>query len=353
MNPPPDSLRTALENSRRALQHGNRREARHWAMQAAILAPTNEEPWLFLAASAGPHASLAYLKRALEINPNSKRARQGMHWAIQRLRISPQVVRAIQPAATQATMHTRPMVISRSVRQRPTIPIWIPAVLTLLILLLAGLGITRLAPVLAQTNVETSTTASVWLPPAPQPNQITATNPPTETALYITATAAATDTLAASPPALVEPVTPEIVPSQPAPTPLPPTPTPKSHRPNEVGENEFWIEVDLSQQMVYAYIGEQLQTSFLVSTGKAGTPTVTGSYRVYVKYRSADMYGPGYYLSGVPYVMYFYEGYGLHGTYWHNQFGVPASHGCVNLRTEDAAWLFQNATIGTIVRIHK
>ena len=45
------------------------------------------------------------------------------------------------------------------------------------------------------------------------------------------------------------------------------------------------------------------------------------------------MSGPGYYLPGVPYVMYFYQGYGLHGTYWHDNFGQPMSHGCVNLPT--------------------
>lgn len=64
------------------------------------------------------------------------------------------------------------------------------------------------------------------------------------------------------------------------------------------------------------------------------------------------MSGPGYYLPDVPYVMYFYRGYGLHGTYWHNNFGVPMSHGCVNLRTEDAAWLFDWASVGTPVTVY-
>ena len=63
--------------------------ARRFAQQAAKLAPDLEEPWLLLAALATPEASLEYLNRALEINPESKRARQGMHWAIQRLRENP------------------------------------------------------------------------------------------------------------------------------------------------------------------------------------------------------------------------------------------------------------------------
>jgi len=56
------------------------------------------------------------------------------------------------------------------------------------------------------------------------------------------------------------------------------------------------------------------------------------------------MSGPGYYLPNVPYVMYFYKGYSLHGTYWHNNFGTPMSHGCVNMRTEEAKWLFEWTT---------
>jgi lipoprotein-anchoring transpeptidase ErfK/SrfK len=103
---------------------------------------------------------------------------------------------------------------------------------------------------------------------------------------------------------------------------------------------------------VYAYRGTELVNSFLVSTGTWDHPTVTGQYRIYVKYEYTDMSGPGYYLTNVPYTMYFYDGYGLHGTYWHNNFGAPMSHGCVNLRTEDAQWLFEFASVGTLVNVH-
>jgi lipoprotein-anchoring transpeptidase ErfK/SrfK len=51
--------------------------------------------------------------------------------------------------------------------------------------------------------------------------------------------------------------------------------------------------------------------------------------------------------------MYFHEGYGLHGTYWHNNFGTPMSHGCVNLRTADAAWLYEVSSVGTFVSVHQ
>ena len=57
-------------------------------------------------------------------------------------------------------------------------------------------------------------------------------------------------------------------------------------------------------------------------------------------------------LPNVPYTMYFYKGYGIHGTYWHHNFGHPMSHGCVNMRTSDAAWLFNWASVGTPVVTH-
>jgi lipoprotein-anchoring transpeptidase ErfK/SrfK len=104
--------------------------------------------------------------------------------------------------------------------------------------------------------------------------------------------------------------------------------------------------------MVYAYAGDTVVNSFLVSTGTWLHPTVTGSYHVYVKLRYTDMTGPDYYLPNVPYTMYFYQGYGLHGTYWHHNFGTPMSHGCVNLSIPDAAWLYNFSSVGTLVKVH-
>jgi lipoprotein-anchoring transpeptidase ErfK/SrfK len=113
-----------------------------------------------------------------------------------------------------------------------------------------------------------------------------------------------------------------------------------------------WIDVNLSEQQVYAYEGNVLVNSFIVSTGVYDTPTVTGEFNIYVKVPVQDMSGPGYYLSNVPWVMFFYDEYGFHGTYWHNNFGVPMSRGCVNLRTEDAEWLYNWASVGTPVVVH-
>lgn len=110
-----------------------------------------------------------------------------------------------------------------------------------------------------------------------------------------------------------------------------------------------WIDVNLSEQQMYAYEGDVVVNSFIVSTGVYDTPTVTGEFHIYVKVPVQDMSGPGYYLSNVPWVMFFYDEYGFHGTYWHNNFGAPMSRGCVNLRTEDAEWLYHWASVGTRV----
>jgi len=111
------------------------------------------------------------------------------------------------------------------------------------------------------------------------------------------------------------------------------------------------IIVDLSDQRVYAYENGALLRNVLVSTGLWGTPTVQGDYALYAKYDAQLMSGPDYYLPGVPWVMYFYKGYSLHGTYWHNNFGQPMSHGCVNMPTPEAAWFYSWAPIGTPVHV--
>jgi lipoprotein-anchoring transpeptidase ErfK/SrfK len=126
--------------------------------------------------------------------------------------------------------------------------------------------------------------------------------------------------------------------------------------------------VDLTQQRLTAYQGNTPVFEATVSTGLPNTPTVVGQFRIYWKLTAADMTGPGYYLPDVPYTMYFHGGYALHGTYWHSNFGQPMSHGCVNLRTEDAEWLFDwvdpslpagigsvrsdNSNPGTLVVVH-
>lgn len=117
-------------------------------------------------------------------------------------------------------------------------------------------------------------------------------------------------------------------------------------------QSDFWIEVDLSDQKLFAYQGSKLIKSFLISSGTSKYPTVPGEFKVYAKYTRYTMRGPGYYLPDVPFSLFFFKGYSIHGTYWHHNFGTPMSHGCINMETSAAEWLFNQAQIGTPVFVH-
>ena len=136
----------------------------------------------------------------------------------------------------------------------------------------------------------------------------------------------------------------------PQPAPVEPTPLPL---PDWAEQEGRWIDVDLSEQRLTAYEGTQLVKSYLVSTGLPATPTPVGQYRIWIKLRYDDMAGVDYYIENVPYVMYFYEGYGFHGVTWHANFGYPMSHGCVNQPNDMAEWLFHFAEVGTLVNVHE
>lgn len=335
-----------IQEAYKALRSGDRRKARRLAEQAAALSPGREEPWLLLAAVATPEASLEYLNTALKINPDSQRAREGMHWAIQRLRANPRP----QPKRHKITIQ-QPSAKALT-RTRPLFPGTLIPVVIILFAILAALFAWYGTPTISRafssgdpiplsqvevvkiTRTPTSTptyTPTATFTPTPTPTETptpTQTSTPTETP---TATATQIPT-APPPPAPVVPAFPGL--------------------PTGVDQGERWIEINLTNQTAYAYEGKNLLRTFVVSTGTWIHPTVTGTYRIYVKYRYADMAGPGYYLPDVPYVMYFYKDYGLHGTYWHNNFGTPMSHGCINFTIPDSGWVFDFASVGTVVHIH-
>ena len=124
-------------------------------------------------------------------------------------------------------------------------------------------------------------------------------------------------------------------------------PGPLSVDPNDAKQ----IVVVLHEERFYAYENGVLVRDVLVSTGLPMTPTVTGTYHIYVKYAAQLMVGPDYYLPNVPWISYFYEGYALHGTYWHHNWGHPMSHGCVNMPTDEAKWVYDWAPVGTTVTV--
>jgi len=118
------------------------------------------------------------------------------------------------------------------------------------------------------------------------------------------------------------------------------------------------IAIDLSTQTLYAYEGDKVVYTFPVSTGKWGR-TPTGKFNIWVKLRATRMAGghgaDAYDLPNVPYTMFFAnneiaksQGYSIHGAYWHNNFGHPMSHGCINMRIEDAAVMYSWADPPTV-----
>jgi lipoprotein-anchoring transpeptidase ErfK/SrfK len=116
-------------------------------------------------------------------------------------------------------------------------------------------------------------------------------------------------------------------------------------------KGERWLDVNVSKQTLVAYEGTRAVYATLISTGEAGLEdpehtkaTKRGIFRIHTKHVSttmdSDAVGEEFELRDVPYVQYFEEGYALHGAYWHDRFGTPKSHGCINLTPEDARRLF-------------
>ena len=113
---------------------------------------------------------------------------------------------------------------------------------------------------------------------------------------------------------------------------------------NSAGE-EKWIDVSLEEQKVRAYEGNRIVMEFPISSGK-WAPTPKGDFGIWYKTKRQSMIGGSkalrtyYNLPNVPHNMFFYKGYALHGAYWHNNFGNPMSHGCVNEPLANAAEIF-------------
>jgi hypothetical protein len=123
----------------------------------------------------------------------------------------------------------------------------------------------------------------------------------------------------------------------------------KAQRPKEVKANEPWVHVKLSQQTLVLYVGDEPIYATLVSTGLPEHETKVGSFRIHKKYVSngmsdigADVVDDRYSIDDVPWTQYFDGPRALHGAFWHAQFGIKRSHGCVNLSPADARYIFQH-----------
>jgi lipoprotein-anchoring transpeptidase ErfK/SrfK len=116
-------------------------------------------------------------------------------------------------------------------------------------------------------------------------------------------------------------------------------------RPSGVPANAKWIHVDLSEQTLVAYEGDEPVYATVISSGKEGYEPPTGLFKVEQKYISTTMNATdpidGFYeVEEVPWTLYYHGGYALHGAYWHTDFGKVRSHGCTNIAPVDARWLY-------------
>lgn len=124
------------------------------------------------------------------------------------------------------------------------------------------------------------------------------------------------------------------------------------------------IEVNLTTQTLTAYEDNYAIASFKISSGKWDR-TPTGTFYIWAKIKSQKMSGGSkalgtyYYLPNVPYILFYYNaqvekklGYSLHGTYWHDNFGTPMSHGCINMRTPEAKIIYEWADKSTPIIVY-
>ena len=326
-----------------AARAGRRAEARRFFESVLRLDPRNEEAILWWAGLAqDPRTALAALARVLEINPHNQRARMGIRTVRRQL-----VARSTSLGSAQVQQpqeHERKgegsrqrIVSAKPIASGYRLNVFFAGLALLVIALSCVLTVVLLpnAPraVWAAFNPTDTPTVTATATSTPTP---TPTSTPTASA---TATSTATPTL-----------TPTYTPS-PTPTPAPTLAfavSPIASAPTE----DKWIDLDLSDQRLVAYVGTVPVYAVWISTGVPRFPTVKGQFRIYRKLTSTTMAGPGYHLPGVPWTMYYDRSYAIHGTYWHNNFGHPMSHGCVNLPIPDAKWLFDWAPEKTLVVIH-
>ncbi len=327
-----ERIAALMQRGREAARSGQRARARRYFAAVLEIDPGCTAAWLERAAVVDdPQEAAAHLAQALSLDPGNRHARQALQAVRRAIANRPPYRGPDLPAVTTSGAPVpRPLVPMVEPRQAPSLAgVWMAIGLLLLALILAAILLTDTPRIVVAALLPTDTPTPTLTP--------TPTTTPTPT---LTPTPTFTPTPTPTPT------------FTPTPTPTA-TPTPSPTRiPEDQSQTEKWIEVDLSQQRLYAHEGQSTVLTAVVSTGTRYHPTVTGRFRIYAKYRSTTMSGPGYYLPGVPWTMYFYGGYAIHGTYWHNNFGHPMSHGCINMKTPEAKWLFDWAPKGTLVVVH-
>ena len=373
-----EEFENLIQAAKDALLAGDAGRARQLAEQCLINEPANNDAKLILAGLSQPEDGLRLLQDVLESDPNNPFVHKALQWAAEasRQKSAAQWAAVALPEVTEVEKNleeTAPIPLFKAVvaspvsekvekidqvteakpeeapkRKRSLLPNALVLLAALIAFVFYSVGIIRPRPVAGEQFLIKNDTAKLLKPsltptktniPTATPSP-TATNTP-EPSPTPTETPTATPTEEVIPTVVVEPIV------------LEPDPW-ENPDPWEEPEplNGKWIDINLSSQTLSAYEDNTLVNSFIISSGRPGYETVAGTYYVYVKHLYADMAGPGYYLPDVPYVMYFYLGYGIHGTYWHDNFGTPMSAGCINMETGNAAWLYNWAFVGIPVSVH-
>jgi lipoprotein-anchoring transpeptidase ErfK/SrfK len=133
---------------------------------------------------------------------------------------------------------------------------------------------------------------------------------------------------------------------------------PRSTPPEGVTSSR-WIEVNLDEQTLAVYQDDHLVFATVIASGTGAWATRVGLFQIYEKKETETMSGATeadrsdyYYLQDVPWTMYFDEKRALHAAYWHDGFGYPRSHGCINMALGDAHWLYDWANLGDLIYIY-
>jgi len=338
-----DLNRDLLQRAKTALRQGERSLAKKIAHEIVANDPDEVEGWLILGALSSPKSSIAYIEKAHFLAPDDPRVTKALDWARRRAGVEDEEINLSETQKIFPFLRVEEFKVSPPIITTTHRPVWIWTFIVLIIMSAAFFSFDLIPVGLVQDVVKARPVSQDNLPkPSLTP---TATNTPTPT-YTPTPTSTPTSTPTNTP-------TPTATPTPEPTKTLRPTQVNRPVIPEKVSADERWIDIDLSDQMLFAYEGRSLIRSFVVSTGTWRTPTPVGQFAVWIKLRYDDMSGPGYYLPDVPYTMYFYHGYGIHGTYWHNNFGTPMSHGCVNMITEEAGWLFDWSHVGILVNIHE
>lgn len=353
-----DEAKHLIIAAKEALRQGDRVTAKRLARNAIGLEPNNLDGLLILGGLSDPQSSIIFVQRALDVDPENPHTQEALRWATERLKQS-----TMTKWVPEFILSPDRLPPEKSITHKKYQWFWLWLILlaAITLALILYFKIIPLPRASAKAYQMVSEPTRLFKPSLTPTYTLTPTSTNTPTPTFTpTLTPTFTPTFT---PTSTPTITPTFTPtstftptatftSTPLPTEIPTEEYYPTEEYTEPINGTKWIDVDLSDQMLYAYIDDQIVASFLVSTGLPATPTVTGQYYVYVKYLYADMVGPGYNLPDVPYTMYFYNDYGIHGTYWHDNFGHPMSHGCINMRTSEAGWLFDWSYVGILVNIH-